>query len=375
MPRTLPWLTGSGTRAEDAKSSPRRREVKHEKGSDHGAEETPKAYKSTSRGDKRDFFRSSPSPPTSPIQGCPSEEYLIEGFDKDDIYMMVEDEFYAMAQTFTQHLHYAEYVKRKKEAKQQNAAAIKDLARPTDGITPKSEEMKRKEAAAVLSARQKAGLEKIGAKRPQLDSDKEEDDTDEDDGLAGTSLGYLMTSPRKARSLVGMQGVKSSTRAAAGFAQASGSKRQKTNPDAHIHSSRRTEVEGDDHAADATATEDDDLDVQITKTFTRPTAKKHSIGSDLSSPVLRTSSSTPQNTDNDDKGKRPVRVIHRTPPLGGSRKKVFFDDFDELPEPSNPNTPAHSRLKSHTANNTKEPNERVVNSKKSRLNEVPTFLF
>ncbi|KAL5691441.1 hypothetical protein EMGR_006927 [Emarellia grisea] len=204
MPRTLPWLIGSGAKAEDAKSSTRRREVKHQKGSDHRAEETSKASKSTSRGEKRDFLRSSPSPPTSPIQRCPSEEYLIEGFDNDDIYMMVEDEFYAMAQTFTKHLHYAEYVKRKKEAKLQNAAAIKDLARPTDGVTPRSEETKRKEAAATLSARQRAGLEKMGGTRPQLDSDKEEDDTDEDDGLAGTSLGYLMTSPRKARSLVGV---------------------------------------------------------------------------------------------------------------------------------------------------------------------------
>ncbi|KAJ8197719.1 hypothetical protein LV164_001798 [Aspergillus fumigatus] len=203
MPRTLPWLIG-GAKAEDAKSSTRRREVKHQKGSDHRAEETSKASKSTSRGEKRDFLRSSPSPPTSPIQRCPSEEYLIEGFDNDDIYMMVEDEFYAMAQTFTKHLHYAEYVKRKKEAKLQNAAAIKDLARPTDGVTPRSEETKRKEAAATLSARQRAGMEKMGGTRPQLDSDKEEDDTNEDDGLAGTSLQYLMTSPRKARSLVGV---------------------------------------------------------------------------------------------------------------------------------------------------------------------------
>lgn len=289
--------------------------------------------------------------------------------------MMVEDEFYAMAQTFTKHLHYAEYVKRKKEAKLQNAAAIKDLARPTDGVTPRSEETKRKEAAATLSARQRAGLEKMGGTRPQLDSDKEEDDTDEDDGLAGTSLGYLMTSPRKARSLVGMQGVKSSTRAAAGFAQASGSKRRKTNPDAHIHSSLKAEIEADDHVADATATEDDDLDVQVTKTSTRPTEKKHSIGSDANSPALRTSSSTPQYTANNDKGKRPVRVIHRTPPLGRSRRKVFVDDFDELPEPSNPNPSAHGRLISHTTNNTNDPNESGVNSKKSRLNEVPTFLF
>jgi hypothetical protein len=282
--------------------------------------------------------------------------------------MMVEDEFYAMAQTFTQHLHYAEYLKRKKEAKLHNLAAIKDFDRPTDGITPKSEETKRKEAAAALSARQRAGFDKIDGKRPQLDSDKEEDDSDEDDGLVGTSLGYLMTSPRKARSLVGMQSIKSSTRAAAGFAQASGAKRLKKDIHTHTRPSPDSEAEEDDHAADGTATEDDDLDVQITKTPTRPTAKKTSIGSDKL-PVSRTDSPTPQYTDNDDKGKRPVRVIHRTQTSGRTRKKVFFDDFDELPEPSD------ASLKSHTGNNTKDSKESVLHSKKSRLNEVPTFLF
>lgn len=57
-----------------------------------------------------------------------------------------------MAQTFTQHLHYAEYLKHRKEVKLHNLAAIKDLDRPTDCITLKSKELKRKEAAAALSA-------------------------------------------------------------------------------------------------------------------------------------------------------------------------------------------------------------------------------
>ncbi|GAB1193783.1 hypothetical protein APSETT444_003012 [Aspergillus pseudonomiae] len=93
---------------------------------------------------------------------------------------MVEDEFYAVAQSFTQHLHYAEYAKRKKEVKLQNAAAIQNLARPTDGVTPVSDVTRRRDAADALSARQKAGLEQIQSKRPRVDSEEENEEVEDE---------------------------------------------------------------------------------------------------------------------------------------------------------------------------------------------------
>ncbi|EAW14425.1 uncharacterized protein ACLA_074620 [Aspergillus clavatus NRRL 1] len=360
MPRTLPWLTGGASKAQDAKDSPRRREVKQNAASD----ETPKATKAPSRSEKRDFFRSSNVQTTV--------RYLVEGFNNDDIYMMVEDEFYAMAQTFTQHLHYAEYVKRKKEAKLQNAAAIKDLARPTDGVTPISEETKRREAAAALSARQKAGLEKAEADRPLNGSEEGEEDTEDDDGLAGTSLGYLMTSPRKIRSLVGMQGIQSSTRAAAGYGRASGEQKQSAAGGNNVRTSPSKAAEKDEHAADETATEDDDLDGQTNGTPTRP--RMPSTASSSKQSVSRTP--TPQSTYVDVKEERqPVDVSYRTQPIPRTKKRVFFDDFDELPELSEI-TPTGGRFSSPSSNNTpKNQKEKVSNLKKSRLNEVPTFLL
>lgn len=68
--------------------------------------------------------------------------------------------------------------------------------------------MKRRDTAEALAERQNQGLEEIGSKRPSVDSEEEasvdEDEDDDDNVFAGTSMYGLMTSPLKARSLVGM---------------------------------------------------------------------------------------------------------------------------------------------------------------------------
>ncbi|GES60209.1 hypothetical protein ATEIFO6365_0002054100 [Aspergillus terreus] len=366
MPRTLPWLTNSASNS-SPKSTPRN--TKRDK---------PDA---TPRPRKRDFFRSSPTPPSSPIQRCPSEEFvllpplslthklnpcrsLIEGLDHDDIYMMVEDEFYAVAQSFTQHLHYAEYVRRKKEAKRQNADAIRQLARPTDGVTPVSAEMKRRDTAEALAERQNRGLEEMRPNRPRVDSEEEagvdEDDEDEDDdAFAGTSLHGLMTSPRKARSLVGMQGVKSTTRAAAGFLRAPGTTR--------AVEGHETVSEGED--------EDDDLDGAVETPIVargdaRPKTKPRS-------PPRRMSTPTPN--------PKIQSTEKRTEPTEVKKRRLLFDDeFDQLPELGQPDHaarhPARSPSRSGSASATSiERTQRDARnndgSNKSRLNEVPTFLL
>lgn len=149
-----------------------------------------------------------------------------EGLDRDDIYIMVEDEFQAVAKTFTQHLHHAEYMRLKNLARTQNASTISTISRPVDSITQMREETKRKKEAEAKSAKQKNALERIMGqarrRRPKTDSDLSDSEEEKhDDPWVGTTLQGLMTkSPLKAHtSLTGLQGVKSSTRAAAGFAQ------------------------------------------------------------------------------------------------------------------------------------------------------------
>ncbi|PYI26743.1 hypothetical protein BP00DRAFT_381164, partial [Aspergillus indologenus CBS 114.80] len=248
MPRNLPWLldttastkpssttttttTTSSSRSRSRTSTPQPRRAGATSSSAAAAART-NAFKQTSsppdpgsggsRPRRRDFLRSSPTPPSSPIHRCPSEEYLIPGLPNDDIYMMVEDEFYSVAQSFTQHLHYAEYVRRKKEVKaqrqQQQNTGLGDLVRrPTDGVTPLSEERKKRHAQEELAARQRVGLETMNIrKRPVVSDDEEgvaeEEEEEEDGAWAGTSLHELMVSPRKNRSLVGVQGIRSATR-------------------------------------------------------------------------------------------------------------------------------------------------------------------
>lgn len=292
--------------------------------------------------------------------------------------MMVEDEFYAVAQTFTQHLHYAEYVRRKKEAKLQNATTIQNIARPTDGVTAQSEEAKRKAAAEDLSAQQKEGLQKmVEGGRPAVDSEEEEDDDDqEDDTWAGTSLHDLLISPRKARSLVGMQSIKSTTRAAAGLGASAGSGAVTDGA-----ARERQDAMEDGDQLDET-TDDDDLDAR-TRTLTGPSRVQHQHRTATPTPTPTTASSRSSPMKGRSTGDNEIRRVqsmsgrYSTPRATRSKKRLIFDDdFDGLPEPSRSSNQMQGPISSPSLGR-RAPNPRGSDpkAKKSRLNEVPTFLF
>lgn len=297
---------------------------------------------------------------------------------------MVEDEFYAIAQSFTQHLHYAEYIRRKKEAKAQNTEAINKIPRPTDGRTKLPKEAERRKEAEALAARQKAGLAQLGV--PEGDKDDSEDD---DDTWAGTHLHGLMTSPRKSRTLVGMHSLKSSTRAAAGFGQAAGSSSDRAAAGApssraaaaHIVEILEETASDDDMDMDGetASDEDDDLDGQARR-VTIPQPKR-----------LKTHGPTRAAQPKNPRSSR--EVIHTRPtikqekaqatpaPAKGfkSRVQMLFDDLDELPEPSPSNTSSNSDMKKDPSSTNSiiqsGPANDNLESKKSRFNDVPTFLF
>lgn len=152
-----------------------------------------------------------------------------EGLDRDDIYIMVEDEFLAIARTFTQHLHHAEYMRLKALAKNRNASADAAISRPVDSITAMRAETKKRKEAEAREARNKATLDQL--KNPAVDAQRQNSESDLSDldvegryggHWKGTALhGLMSTGPRKNQtSLTGLQNVKSSTRAAAGFSKA-----------------------------------------------------------------------------------------------------------------------------------------------------------
>ncbi|KAJ5803171.1 uncharacterized protein N7503_005621 [Penicillium pulvis] len=377
MPRTLPWLLEKKDEGRVKQESTPRKRVKRE--ADADPDLTPKPPASPGR---RDFMRSSQTPPTSPARPCPTEEFLVEGLDKDDAWVMVEDEFYAIAQTFTQHLHYAEYVRRKKEAKARSAAAIKELERPTDGQTAMPKALQMRKNAEALDARQKDGLAQLEA---PVDDNPEEHTDEEDGAWAGTHLHGLMTSPRKSRSLVGAHAVKSSTRAAAGFGQASRPDRKVRRSE---HAITAPAVQSIDVIDLETASEEDsDIDGGIypvvmpsfptrqestpsrTAERSTPPAKRQISGtpmkSTLKTPTLHKERSTPTQRSN-------------KPGTGfKSRVQMLFDDFDELPESSQPISYISDQKEESTPGNSAAKEASGTNNlvSESRYNDVPTFLM
>ena len=256
MPRTLPWL--------DAPSTTRSTRIKPKKSqnallSDSDDDTPPFRTKPQLKNaappragmySAIDEFitntEAGRTPSTSPPPIPPTEEYyrplhskffqkltplrfMLEGLDRDDIYIMVEDEFHAIAKTFTKHLHHAEYMRLKVLAKTRNPSAASMISRPVDSITAMRTETKRRKQAEARDARNEATLEQlkkatVQAQREQSDNDSSDLDIEDRDGgrWRGTALQGLMTasSRKNQASLTGLQSVKSSTRAAAGFSKA-----------------------------------------------------------------------------------------------------------------------------------------------------------
>ncbi|PLN82083.1 hypothetical protein BDW42DRAFT_193302 [Aspergillus taichungensis] len=371
MPRTLPWLV---QKTEHPDPAPRRHHAKREK-------TTTTTPKRDDKGLKRNFLRSSPSPPSSPIHHCPSEEYLIEGLANDDIYMMVEDELHSIAQDFTRHLHHQEYVKQRKEVKLRNQAAIGDLARAT---APSLLEERGLAGGAAAGSRE-GGLG--GSKRAKGVGFDEDDDYGGDDCFVGTSLHGLMMSPRRGPSLVGARGgVRSFTRAAAGFAQPSGATvttGRGSEDGGLVESPLRRGVVGqggnetaskgdyDDEVED----DDDDLDVQMES----PTRLRRLVRPVKQDPSAVSSTPRLRDTARGDSTELRVGEATTQAPTKPDRpkRKSIFDDFDELPELSEPDVKVQDHTPSPSIETAQRQrfHQRDTEKRQSRLNEVPTFLL
>lgn len=129
-----------------------------------------------------------------------------EGRDGDDIFIMVEDEFQTVAQSYTAHLHHAEY---KRLVKQAREAGPKALPEPTSPMTAQA---KRRLKSAALQKKQKVTLKQVMGQVPTEEEEEEEDNVV--DLWSGTSLAPLMAnSSQQKRSLIGLERMSSSTKA------------------------------------------------------------------------------------------------------------------------------------------------------------------
>ncbi|KAK5118196.1 hypothetical protein LTR85_008176 [Meristemomyces frigidus] len=264
MPRTLPWLVQAAKKQEakqaSSSSSPAPRRKRASTPDDLvDADLNTTGVVTPERREKR---RQGRTPSTSPPPAPPDVEYMREGYAADDIWTMVEDEFYSTAQMFTQHIHHAEYVRLKKLAKSRGAGTLQAIARPTDGRTAQSTVTKLRLEAEAHAKKLKDGLKGM---REQEESDEENDEYMQDPQLAGLMMG----SQRAGQELTGLAKARPKTRAAAGFSKSP-------------HKARRTrDVEavapiGDEMVPapklqrqaveqDSSEDEDDDLDAPATK--------------------------------------------------------------------------------------------------------------
>ncbi|KAI1610800.1 hypothetical protein EDD36DRAFT_303969 [Exophiala viscosa] len=221
MARTLPWTIDHARPAKKQRTAPAQRPKVENRSSPAPRGQTPdergtapQHHQSITTPKKRSGSR---SPSSSPSKAPPTTELMREGYDGDDIYIMVEDEFQDIAKSYTAHLHLAEYKRLMKQARE---APPKALPAPT---SPMSKEATRRLQSAALHKKQKDTLQRVTRR---ADSEEEEEEKVVDP-WSGTSLAPLMASGNQQKtSLLGLEKMSSNTKAGMGLSKSpNGSKR------------------------------------------------------------------------------------------------------------------------------------------------------
>lgn len=138
---------------------------------------------------------------------------MIEGFQNDDKYRMVEDEFLDIAKEYTQHLHAAEYLRLKAAAKNKSAATAGEITRPVIGSMPDA--TKRKLESIDRSKKQADAIAKLKKEKAEMEY---ESDPEAPEPWLGTALHGLMEEPTRTTSTItDVVETASTSKAAKGF--------------------------------------------------------------------------------------------------------------------------------------------------------------
>uniref|UniRef100_A0A2D3UTA7 Uncharacterized protein n=1 Tax=Ramularia collo-cygni TaxID=112498 RepID=A0A2D3UTA7_9PEZI len=220
MPRALPWLKTGSANAATNKVKPAARHTRDAASEDDFVNsdlEPAHTTKPEKKKPERKRIRASSSSPPPP--GPPPVESIKPGFAADDIYMMVEDEFYSTAQLYTSHIHHAEYVRLKKLHKSRGQELLAGLGRGTDGKTEQSKALRTKMESLELAKKQKQAVRTL---RAEADSGSDAEGSEaEDEYMQDPHLAGLMRASQMAQvqDLTGLASPRASTRAAAGYSQ------------------------------------------------------------------------------------------------------------------------------------------------------------
>jgi hypothetical protein len=293
-----------------------------------------------------------------------------EGYGADDAWMMVEDEFFATAQLYTQHLHHAAYAEQKRWAQARGEKVLRTLGRPTDGRTERDAMVVEREDRAK-SIHKALGL------------DKEDDEGDLTDPL----LGALMNDHRRmGRALEGVGKVKSKSRAANGFLRS---------PEKAKRNFIVEDLDAGDRAVsnDFSEADSDDLDGPVARPRKQGTASTYNTTSEPSAPKADTRRETsvfkklaaarseerPHNRSQPDRHAandftEKDQNTSRSNARGSTSSKFFttsIDDFEPLQPTIKEETPAYLVKRRQRK---EEEEKRKAKEKKASV-EVPTFII
>lgn len=295
---------------------------------------------------------------------------MIEGYDGDDIYIMVEDEFHSTAQTFTQYLHHAEYQRLKKKARD----AVPPTFQPTDRM---SAETRKKMESRALHAKQKDAVGSI-ANGVNLSG---EEDEEQDDPWLGTSLAGLMTdaSRQKRTALVGLEKIQSGTRAAKGFGRGTGDSPANRNEKMSvfdIFTADRNGKEGDVNEQDIESSGNDlgaPLMAKATMSrFVPPGNSRSREAETKRGPASRPASNLISTSDAPPSMRSVAHPVSRPrfrEPSVAARK--LFDDFDNFETMEQ--VSSHGK-KSGPSSTGKKKRPKEIKERKMQMNDIPTFL-
>ncbi|KXT12089.1 hypothetical protein AC579_1857 [Pseudocercospora musae] len=388
MPRKLPWLAEAANKKKSTTppAAPRRKrtaspnDLVNSDLDDIDDEPKPKKKKQTAR-------EPSSSPPPL-ARGPPPTVYMNEGLAGDDMFMMVEDEFYSTAQLFTRHLHYEEYELLKKKHRSRGRETLANLQRGTDnGRTQQSKQL-RLRLEAEETRKKQAELRRLSGES------SDEDEYMEDPQLAGLMIGSQVSATQnlaklaQARSNSSLQSPSMPSRTRDALAAESSTRLRTGSTFAPIE-----EVDEDEDMDDS-----DDLDVKPTKMQQAYNQWANNLASETKPPSIEKSDtvkpdSPPRVTANRNQSfhrasparKRtmlskpgsPARTAHSlsrvkveenlSPFRPIKREKRFRSFFDnEPPEPSRV-----AQIKAKTPDHAKKEAEK----RKEIEDSIPTFLF
>jgi hypothetical protein len=287
-----------------------------------------------------------------------------EGLDQDDKFRMVEDEFLAVAQKFTVHLHAAEYKRQQKMVKNRNAETINSISRPVTGKMPDT--TKHKIEAMARTKTQRAAIENLLGKKRE--NGEMSDDSDDEGALPyfGTTLHGLMDSPRrKAVSIAKPGTITATTRAAAGFEkptiQTKTARKSMLGSPKPKSMARSTQAAPAKHIADETSDddEDDDLDAPI-----QAPKRLHDRRPSQLAPI-NSKDSLPLKT------KFPTSKKASSSPTAPVKKEASTLSFDDIPSfLTTQGTPRMSRFERARQQKAKQEKEEET---KTKLGDIPSF--